>query len=104
MGCAKDIVEQAGVPRYVWSDFPLGNSAGKPNDKESQRLTLELALEAFDTITQPRTTLTSPQKWSDSSGWQLDFMNIEIMSAARIGQLKTEFLDQKRIANELKKR
>ena len=31
MGCARDIVEQAGVPRYLWSDFPLGNSAGKPN-------------------------------------------------------------------------
>ena len=104
MGCAKDIVEQAGVPRYVWSDFPLGNSAGKPNDPQSQTLTLDLALEAFETITQPRTTLTSPQVWSESVDWQLDFMNIETLSADRIEQLKAEFLDQKRIANELKKR
>ena len=27
MGCAKDIVEHAAVPRFLFSDFPLGNSA-----------------------------------------------------------------------------
>ena len=32
MGCAKDIVEHAAVPRFLFSDFPLGNSAGKPHD------------------------------------------------------------------------
>ncbi len=30
MGCAKDIVEHCGVPRFLFSDFPLGNSAGRP--------------------------------------------------------------------------
>ena len=44
MGCAKDIIEHAAVPRFLFSDFPLGNSAGKPNDVDSQALTLELAL------------------------------------------------------------
>jgi len=42
MGCAKDIVEHAGVPRFLFSDFPLGNAAGKPNDRESQRATAQL--------------------------------------------------------------
>ena len=32
MGCAKDIVEYVGVPRLLFSDFPLGNAAGRPND------------------------------------------------------------------------
>jgi len=36
MGCAKDIVEHCGVPRFLFSDFPLGNSAGRPFDVESQ--------------------------------------------------------------------
>ena len=36
MGCAKDIVEYVGVPRLVFSDFPLGNAAGRPNDQASQ--------------------------------------------------------------------
>jgi hypothetical protein len=44
MGSAKDIVEHCGVPRFVFSDFPLGNSAGKPHDPTSQRETLSLAL------------------------------------------------------------
>ena len=44
MGCAKDIVEHAAVPRFLFCDFPLGNSAGKPHDVESQALTLGLAL------------------------------------------------------------
>jgi crotonobetainyl-CoA:carnitine CoA-transferase CaiB-like acyl-CoA transferase len=47
MGCAKDIVEHCGVPRFLFSDFPLGNSAGRPHDVESQTLTLELALRVY---------------------------------------------------------
>ena len=34
MGCAKDIVEHAAVPRFLFSDFPLGNSAGRPHDQD----------------------------------------------------------------------
>jgi hypothetical protein len=29
MGCAKDIVEYAGVPRFLFSNFPLGNAADR---------------------------------------------------------------------------
>src|SRR5206468_12712168 len=39
MGCAKDIVEHAAVPRFLFSDFPLGNSAGKPHDPEDRKST-----------------------------------------------------------------
>ena len=49
MGCAKDIVEHAAVPRFLFSDFPLGNSAGKPHDVASQAQTLELALRLLET-------------------------------------------------------
>ena len=104
MGCAKDIVEQAGVPRFLWSDFPLGNSAGKPNDAESQRRTLNLALRLFETAESPRTTATSDQAWTDDERWKLDFMNIATMPLEKINQLKADFQEQKRIANELKKR
>ena len=37
MGCAKDIVEHAAAPRFLFSDFPLGNSAGKPHDVDRRR-------------------------------------------------------------------
>ena len=104
MGCARDIVEHAGVPRFVFSDFPLGNSAGKPNDTTSQQDTLQLALNLLDTASGPRTTVTSPQTWDDSDQWQFDFMNIDALPAERIAQLQSEFAEQKRIANEIKQR
>ena len=44
MGCAKDIVEHVGVPRFLFSDFPLGNAAGRPHDGQAQAFTLELGL------------------------------------------------------------
>jgi len=37
MGCAKDIVEYCGVPRFLFSDFPLGNAAGRPKEEIQRR-------------------------------------------------------------------
>ena len=56
MGCARDIVEHVGVPRLLFSDFPLGNAAGRPNDAPSQAATLAFALELLEAATSPRTT------------------------------------------------
>ena len=66
MGCAKDIVEHVGVPRFLFSDFPLGNAAGKPNDPDSQAFTIELALEVLESSPGPRTTVQSPLRWRRS--------------------------------------
>ena len=98
MGCAKDIVENVGVPRFLFSDFPLGNAAGKPNDPESQALTLELALRLLESSTGPRTTMQSPLRWSDHPDWKLDFSNIDRMSPEEIARRKREFEEQKQIA------
>jgi hypothetical protein len=65
MGCAKDIVEYVGVPRFLFSDFPLGNSAGRPRDPVSQSFTLELALRVLEAAPAARTTVQSPLRWSD---------------------------------------
>lgn len=102
MGCARDIVEHAGVPRFLFSDFPLGNSAGRPNDPASQRATLQLALDLLDSATGPRTTVVSPQPWAADDTWQKDFMNIQALPGERIDELKAEFAEQKRIARTLK--
>src|SRR5262249_31440543 len=64
MGCAKDIVEHCGVPRFLWSDFPLGNSAGRPFDVPSQQQTLELALRVLEGAPAARTTVSSPLGWA----------------------------------------
>jgi hypothetical protein len=90
MGCAKDIVEHVGVPRLLFSDFPLGNAAGKPHDAASQAFTLELALRLLESATGPRTTVTSPLRWSESPDWKLDYYNVERLSAEEIGRLRAE--------------
>ena len=103
MGCARDIVESAGAPRFLWSDFPLGNSTGKPFDAASQRETLQLALQLFTQATAPGTTVASPQRWSTGDDWQQDFMNVERLSVAQIEKLRADFVEQKRIAADIKK-
>ena len=98
MGCAKDIAEYCGVPRFVFSDFPLGNSAGKPHDVESQALTLELALRLLESAPGARTTMQSPLRWSTDASWKLDYNNIAQMSAEELARRRAEFDRQKEIA------
>ena len=76
MGCAKDVVEHVGVPRLLFSDFPLGNAAGKPHDAGSQAETLAAALRLLESATAPRTTVQSPQRWADDWGWKHDYSNV----------------------------
>lgn len=98
MACAKDIVEYVGVPRLLFSDFPLGNAAGKPHDEASQAFTLKLALQSLAAAPGPRTTIQSPLRWSDDPDWKLDFYNVERLSDQKIKELRAEFGRQKDIA------
>jgi len=91
MGCAKDIVEYVGVPRFLFSDFPLGNAAGRPNDPVSQAFTLDLALSVLETAPAPRTTVQSPLVWTASPDWKLDYCNIERLAPEEITRRRAEF-------------
>jgi hypothetical protein len=102
MGCAKDIVEYVGVPRFLFSDFPLGNSAGRPQDPGSQAFTLELALRVLERAPAARTSVQSPLRWSNDPSWKLDYSNIERLSADEISRRRAEFDRQKEIAKELR--
>jgi len=102
MGCAKDLVEYVGVPRFLFSDFPLGNPAGRPNDPESQALTLELALRVLETAPGPRTTVQSPLRWSDNPDWKLDYSNIARLSSEEIARRRAEFDHGKEIAKSVR--
>ena len=91
MACAKDIPEHCGVPRLLFSDFPLGNAAGKPQDPESQRQTLELALRVLESAPGARTTVQSPQRWSSSHDWKLDYSNPDRISPEELARRREEF-------------
>jgi hypothetical protein len=98
LGCAKDIVEYVGVPRFLFSDFPLGNAAGRPNDPASQALTLELALRLLEHAPGPRTTMQSPLKWSDIPDWKRDYNNVARLTSEEIARRRAVFDRQKAVA------
>jgi hypothetical protein len=102
MGCAKDIVEHAAVPRFLFSDFPLGNSAGKPHDTESQAFTLELALQVLAMAPAAQTTVQSPLRWSADASWKRDYNNVAALSAEELERRRREFDAQKEIARTLR--
>jgi len=94
LGCAKDIVESAGVPRFVFSDFPLGNSAGKPFDLVSQRGILDIALDLLEAARSPRTTVQTPYRWAEDASWKRDFYRLD-MTEEQIARARAEMDSQK---------
>ncbi len=102
MGAAKDIVEYCGVPRLLFSDFPLGNAAARPNDTPSQDLHFELALQLLESAPAPRTTVQSPLRWSSDPSWKLDYSNLEQLSPQEIARLREEAEQVRMTARELR--
>jgi D-proline reductase (dithiol) PrdB len=77
MGAALDIVEHCGVPRFLFSDVPLGSAAGLPFDTASQDATLALALQMLETATEPRTTVRNPLVWPGPVEWRRGYLGLE---------------------------
>ena len=102
MGCAKDIVECVGVPRFLFSDFPLGNAAGRPHDAQSQAFTLDLALRLLEAAPAPRTTVQSPLRWPADPAWKLDFSNVDRLSPEELARRRREFDRGKEIARDIR--
>jgi hypothetical protein len=102
MGAAKDIVEYCGVPRFLFSDFPLGNAAARPNDPASQDLNFELALRLFESAPAPRTTVQSPLVWAQDPTWKLDYYNLENLSEQEVERLRDEAERARVTARELR--
>ena len=80
LGSAKDIVEQCGVPRFVFTDFPLGNPCGKPYDAMMQHEIVGTALALLETARYPRTTVQTPFSWDTSNEWRRNYMHISTFS------------------------
>lgn len=102
MGAAKDIVEYCGVPRFLFSDFPLGNAAAIPHKPESQAINFDLALDILEKAPAPRTTVQSPLIWSLDPAWKLDYYNLERLSAEEISRLRDEAEQARITARELR--
>lgn len=103
MGCARDIVEHVGVPRFLFSDFPLGSACGRPFDTASQDATLTLALKVLETAPAPRTTVQNPLRWNGPADWRKAFMNADALSPEEIASRRRAHEESRAIAADLRR-
>ena len=64
IGAARDIVEHCGVPRFIFTDFPLGSPCGEPFDVAMQQRIVGVALDLLEKAETPRTTVQMPLVWT----------------------------------------
>ncbi|MBU3621250.1 reductase [Polynucleobacter sp. CS-Odin-A6] len=102
MGAAKDIVEHCGVPRFLFSDLPLGNAAALPNNLQSQDANFELALHLLEHASGPQTTMQSPLVWSTDPSWKSDYSNLDRLLPEEIVRLRAEAEKARITARELR--
>jgi len=76
-GSALDVVEYCGVPRFLYTDFPLGNPCGKPYDTTMQREIVGVALDLLESATAPRTTVQTCYTWSSGEQWRENFLRVD---------------------------
>ena len=89
VGSAQDIVETAGVPRFVFVDYPLGNPMGRPGELAEQRYTVEAALELLTTAVAPRMTRRLGLDWG-SDEWRSVYMHVGDDNRAELARLGDE--------------
>ena len=90
LGAARDIVEQCGVPRFVFSDFPLGNSSGLPWQPEMQRRVVEMGLELLESARHPRTTVQSPFVFDGAADWRESYSRVDDSNREKLALMGAE--------------
>lgn len=96
-GCARDIIENVRVPRFYFSDFPLGNAVGKPFDQASQDQTVRGGLELFKHARATETVI-NPISWAPDDNWKADYCNLNGMSVEAVAALRQDFEREKQRA------
>ena len=79
IGSARDIVEECGVPRFLFVDFPLGNPCGKPWDIPMQQALIGEAFDLLEKSWQPRTTVQDTFAWTADKNdlWRNRYMHVD---------------------------
>ena len=91
IGSALDVVEHCGVPRFYFTDFPLGNPCGHPYAPDMQREIVRSALQLFETATAPRTTVKAPFAWKeDGAIWRARYGRVTPENRERLLKLGDE--------------
>ena len=90
IGSALDIVSHCGVPRFLFSDVPLGNPCGLPYDSEMQRDIIERALGLLESSKAPRAIQQTPHQWSGDPAWRERYMEVRDEDRPRLLKLGQE--------------
>ena len=98
IGSGRDIVEQCGVARFLFMDFPLGNPIGRPGDPEMQKQCLGLAFDLLENASLPRTTVQAPFVWSGDHGWRDRYMRVDDSNREALADLGEERRNAQRTA------
>ena len=99
VGSARDIVEHCGVPRFLFTDLPLGNPAGWPERPDMQREVVGIALRLLASAPGPRTTEVAPVSWKDDPGWRARYAHID---PEKMAKLRAEGEERRRRQAEAK--
>ena len=75
LGSATDIVQHCGVPRFAFTDFPLGNPCGRPYDTAMQRSIVTAAIDLLESATAPKAMIRAPFSW-ESDNWRKKYMEV----------------------------
>ena len=91
LGSALDVVEHCGVPRFLFTDFPLGNPCGKPFDASMQEAIAAQGIDLLERAERARTTVRAPFRWSKDESWRGRYMELrpeELSKLARRGEAR----------------
>lgn len=83
IGSARDIIEEVGVPRFVFTDLPLGNPVGPPGDSDSQLAVLAAALTLAERAWRPRITVQPELVWPGGDQWRHTYMALDDLDELR---------------------
>ena len=89
LGSARDIVEHCGVPRFLFTDFPLGNPCGKPYDLPMQRSIVLHCFDVLEDASRPGSTVVSPIQWDNDQSWRDRYLEVRDEDQAKL-RLKGE--------------
>ena len=67
---ARSITESVNPPRSAFVDMPLGYTAGRPHEPESQRDLLRQVFKAAESIDTPGSIVDLDVTWSEDASWK----------------------------------
>ncbi|MEM9175630.1 MAG: hypothetical protein AAGC67_10380 [Myxococcota bacterium] len=70
LSSARSITASVHPPRAVFTDFPLGRTAGKPNDPASQDLIVRAALDHLASAERPGEIRSLDLRWAETDDWK----------------------------------